>query len=621
MIQELHAHHEARRESLRERHSTVYDEFEKVRSDLDTLAAELHHISEHGIALDANFSRFGYSAHLRTKDDDSSSTSDQSSSTAGRRDTAPVLKFWRRPVVRQYFHRGLVWRSARSGEVPSFELFSDLLFVGIIEVVGDTASRNPTGTGFVQFLITFIMTWKMWLDLTTMVNWFEIDDIFQRVCVMFYLVCVLGFATNLVYAFDATYTSMTAFYLTERAFQGSYYLWVAYLLPTVRGTMLIHTLLTLLGSAMWIVSIHVAWPNQLALMFLGCFFDLFGYMVFITIIRWVQGMSMDRRSKRLRRFGEFLENAFEFVPAVNIEHRTERANAFTTLVFGSSVLAILFQNRDLSAASSAFFGKACLALIQAFAFNSMYFEFDAANTHLHAIRRHWAASIAWFSSHIPFVMGYILSATTMSKLVVAHDCINAHPDTLGEEYQEESLSEIPSSLRWFYCGGLATALVFMSLISMSHIHKTIPNARLRKRPRLLIRCLVALIICFLPLASHRSLSSLSLMSITCALVVLALGVEIYGNSCPGDRFWFGGFCDEEKKKCQYRAMCPIDRRKRKELDKKIRRGDKVLIEDLLTHQPQRSISDGTLDTSTRANSENSIKKQTRPKMMHMHSYV
>lgn len=32
--------------------------------ELDALSKELHLLTEHGVALDANFSKFGYSAHL-----------------------------------------------------------------------------------------------------------------------------------------------------------------------------------------------------------------------------------------------------------------------------------------------------------------------------------------------------------------------------------------------------------------------------------------------------------------------------------------------------------------------------------------------------------------------------
>jgi hypothetical protein len=63
-IRELHAHHEHHRDSLRNRHGEIYDEFEHVRQELDALSTELHMLTEHGVALDANFSKYGYSAHL-----------------------------------------------------------------------------------------------------------------------------------------------------------------------------------------------------------------------------------------------------------------------------------------------------------------------------------------------------------------------------------------------------------------------------------------------------------------------------------------------------------------------------------------------------------------------------
>lgn len=40
-------------------------------------------------------------------------------------------------MVRQYFHKGLLWRASDVEEVASYELFVDLLYVGIIAIVGD----------------------------------------------------------------------------------------------------------------------------------------------------------------------------------------------------------------------------------------------------------------------------------------------------------------------------------------------------------------------------------------------------------------------------------------------------------------------------------------------------
>lgn len=63
-IREIHAHHEQKRGELREKHSSVYEEFEHVHLQLEALSNEMHHLTEHGVSLDANFSKFGYDAHL-----------------------------------------------------------------------------------------------------------------------------------------------------------------------------------------------------------------------------------------------------------------------------------------------------------------------------------------------------------------------------------------------------------------------------------------------------------------------------------------------------------------------------------------------------------------------------
>lgn len=75
-------------------------------------------------------------------------------------------------MVRQYFHKGLLWRASDIEEVASFELFVDLLYVGIIAIVGDNAAEHPTGKGLLEFVITFAIGWKMWTDLTLVISWF-----------------------------------------------------------------------------------------------------------------------------------------------------------------------------------------------------------------------------------------------------------------------------------------------------------------------------------------------------------------------------------------------------------------------------------------------------------------
>ena len=70
--------------------------------------------------------------------------------------------------------------------------------------------------------------------------------------------------------------------------------------------------------------------------------------------------------------------------------------------------------------------------------------------------------MAWMTAHLPFIMGYILAAASLSRLVLATDCRDANVEDLTEAYISNSQQEVPIGLRWFYCGGLGIALLCMS---------------------------------------------------------------------------------------------------------------------------------------------------------------
>ena len=72
-------------------------------------------------------------------------------------------------------------------------------------------------------------------------------------------------------------------------------------------------------------------------------------------------------------------------------------------------------------------------------------------------------AMAWMTAHLPFIMGYILAAASLSRLVLATDCHDANAEDLTEAYISDSQGGVPTGLRWFYCGGLGIALLFMSI--------------------------------------------------------------------------------------------------------------------------------------------------------------
>ncbi|KAI4219338.1 MAG: hypothetical protein L6R36_008391 [Xanthoria steineri] len=528
----------------------------------------MHYLTEQGVSLDANFSKFGYDAHLRTRElEPPASSMSRGSSVHGPRDwdgerrKGRSLKLWKRPVVRQYLHKGLIWRSSELQEVASFELFVDLLYVGIIAIIGDQAVEHPTGSGLLQFTIVFSIGWKIWSDLQIITSWLEADDIVQRLSVMFVMACLIGFTLNIVEAFETTYTMMIAFYVTQRMFQSAYLLWISYLIPMIRGFMVAQVIIAVTGSAVWTAGIHVDYPARLAPIWIALLFDMVGQIVLVAVVR---------RAQRPRNgIGPMFRKWFEFHPSLNIEHKTERTNAFVTLVFGYSVIGLFYQNKA-AYGINAFFGKAVLGLIQAFCFNWLYFEIDGWNIQTHAIRRHVLSSVIWITIHLPFIMSYVLAGASLSRLVVAHDCQDAEVEQLSGNSAVLSEEEIPRGLRWFYCAGLGAALLSMSVISYTHVHKKFDGQRVTKRSRLGLRVAVALIMICLPLA--ESLSSLQLTSTSTGLVVLVLIFDLYGCTFVGESFVRDG------RKCKYWADCP--RKRRRALEEAMKSGVMVKVEEL-----------------------------------------
>lgn len=179
-----------------------------------------------------------------------------------------------------------------------------------------------------------------------------------------------------------TYTMLVSFYLASRFFMGAYYIVLAGVVPMVRAVMILQAILTVIPGALWIGSIHVEMPQRLALIWIAIAIDLTAGMIFVIVIRGGKFIS--------KSLGAWTDRVFEFYPAVNIEHKTERTNAFVALVFGYSVVAIIYQNAA-HFGLNAFFGKAALGLVQAFCFNWIYFELDGADLFQHAIRRNVAS--------------------------------------------------------------------------------------------------------------------------------------------------------------------------------------------------------------------------------------
>ncbi|KAL6698953.1 bacterial low temperature requirement A domain-containing protein [Trichoderma pleuroticola] len=539
-LRQTRDHHEERRQLLREQHGPAFEEWEDVQNQLSSVTAELERVENQASGLYGNFNKFGYDAAVRTYNDEdppiASSHTSISEKSRGQREEGgrhgETTKLFKRPVIRQWFHQGLLWRTSEQTEIMAIELFLDLVYVGIIHSNGEHMAEEATGYELLRFIITFVMTWRIWTSITLTLSWFETDDVVTRLEILFCISTLIGFTTNMTHIFvedpaENTYVQLVSFYLAARVFTAIFYGITAYLLPMIKGVMICQIIGTLIPTALWIASIHVDMPGRLGFIVPALFLDMYGHVFFLGLFLYGQGKVPEGAWKKR------LGGMFEFFPAISIEHRVERMNAFVSLVLGYSVVAILFQSQG-GYNINAFLGKAILGLMQAFTFNWIYFDIDASNLSLHAIRRSRISAGIWEFAHLLFVMGYIVATSALSRLVLATDVPDTNPEQLAEPYRESSEDHFNAGVRFFYCHGLAIALLAMEAISFSHKHMNPPTLRLHKNIRLANRAAVCIVMFFLPLA--HSLRSLELISVTLGLSIWVLVVELWGKSCRDDPF-------------------------------------------------------------------------------------
>ncbi|KAG8949425.1 hypothetical protein FRC00_008141 [Tulasnella sp. 408] len=220
-------------------------------------------------------------------------------------------RFFTKPRLKQYWHDGVLYTSRSSYEVDTSVLFVDLLYVGIIAVNADTTIENLTENAFLRFCVTFLPTWKIWSDIAILVTQFEADDLSQRTIILFILACLVGYTTNIYSAFYETYAQLVAFYLAARFCVALVTLALALFIPRVRPIMLLNVVTILIPAVFWIGSCFLEENVREALIWLAISFDV--------VLR---------------------------SQAIEVRHRSERVGAFVSLVFGYSVVGILYQSQS-----------------------------------------------------------------------------------------------------------------------------------------------------------------------------------------------------------------------------------------------------------------------------------
>lgn len=101
-----------------------------------------------------------------------------------------------KPILHQWLLDGKIYREATERQSSRFELFFDLLFVGIVHQIADSAADEPTGIGFAKYVLTFCPAFSIWGDLRDLANQFANDDVTQRAYILWTMILLVGYSNN-----------------------------------------------------------------------------------------------------------------------------------------------------------------------------------------------------------------------------------------------------------------------------------------------------------------------------------------------------------------------------------------------------------------------------------------
>lgn len=255
-LRHIHSIHQEKRAAFQKQHGDHFAELEAAIHDMDAVRLELKHLEKRVVELDAAAEKYGYDSHVRLRDQPAS---EHPHDFEKERRNAKSMSFSTKPELRQYYHKGLLWRANKIHEAGPYELFVDLVYVGVIAIAGDNATADASANSLLRFAVTFLMGWKFWSEIAMYVAWFVQEDIVRRLSVLFVLVCLLGFTINMEGFFGNTYTAMVAFYVTAGLMSTFSWLYYSSLLPKIRLVLISNSALLLISIPLWYVPLP---PNQ-----------------------------------------------------------------------------------------------------------------------------------------------------------------------------------------------------------------------------------------------------------------------------------------------------------------------------------------------------------------------
>ncbi|KAJ3158148.1 hypothetical protein HDU86_003100 [Geranomyces michiganensis] len=420
--------------------------------------------------------------------------------------------FWKKPRIRQYYHRDTTLiREAEERTTTWLELFFDLLFAGIVAILGNAYISVQLSFSLQQFAVLFLMCIKPWVDYVMHQNMFASEDVAQRGFTVWIMALVVGLGVNAANAVSATRSIFTVFYLLIRFSFAACYLSYWPVFPKFRVSLWQFAFPSMLSAPLYLCSIF--FPEQrYALWWAGVAIDNLLNPAFSLVTRY--GNFYPRPENRL---------------AISIEHMSERNGLFLIIVLAEVMIALFYNS--VSATPDVSFVKAVVGLILALSLAWIYFDVDGSQQEIHAMRRKAWTGILWNLTHIPLFGAVVLAGVSLEVMVQATDDSGGHGEDGATTSGAGNAHAFTVRTYSSFFGSLALVLTCYTIISLTH--RSMHAARISKRLRTGTRMAVAICFAALAGASHNAhaplLSSARSIAVASGASLLLVGLETWSR--------------------------------------------------------------------------------------------
>ncbi|KAJ7747949.1 hypothetical protein DFH07DRAFT_574338 [Mycena maculata] len=296
---------------------------EEAEADLATHQREAKN-AEHAHHATRNLALYGHSDAIIFVQPEDSDEGLIYRTSKGKGTTATVCRvmvrynidqFLRPPRLHQWMHNGRLYREAGEQQSSRFELFFDLLFVGMVHQISEAAADLPTGIGFAKYILTFAPAFSIWADVRDIANQFANDDVTQRAYILWTMMLLVGYSNNAsavqlgeadtkhsLNLSDQSLTSMRwtlGFFVVAKLSRVILSLVYALFLPLSRNPLLISTFNPVVSTIIFFVAIYTSLRVTIALVATGIALDYLLKVVGVLLLKTMEVLGK-KVEKKLR---------------------------------------------------------------------------------------------------------------------------------------------------------------------------------------------------------------------------------------------------------------------------------------------------------------------------------